>query len=97
MGGGVGVRLNQGCRKDEESCILPQYQVGENGWQWLWWVISSQEKPRSQWVWPTAAHLEPTRQGEDLLKERDTEEEKLSQREIPLVPNAIDLLTSFQF
>lgn len=32
--------------------------------------ISSQGKPRSQWVWPAAAHLEPKRQGVDLEKKK---------------------------
>lgn len=51
------------------------------GWQWLWRVISSQGKPRSQWVWPTAARLEPVRLGEDLPGEKEAEGgEKLSQR-----------------
>lgn len=48
------------------------------GW-WLRWFFSSRGKPRSQWVWPTAAHLEPMRLGEDLWRE----EEKLSQRGTP--------------
>lgn len=48
------------------------------GW-WPRWFFSSRGKPRSQWVWPTAAHLEPMRPGEDLRRE----EEKLSQRGIP--------------
>lgn len=88
---GVLVHIYQGvrcCRKDKQSIqtsILSQYQAGERVWQWSWWVISSQGKPRSQLVWPTAAHLEPTRQGEDLLREREEEytEETMSQSGIP--------------
>lgn len=45
-------------------------RAGRKWWRWLWWVISSRGKPRSQWVWPTAVHLEPKRLGEDLLGER---------------------------
>lgn len=86
-----------------ETCLPPLYQASEkkNGWQWLWRVISSRGKPRSQWVWPTAAHLEPMRRGEDLLRERESERRKKQRRSwvrrgFLVVPSAIDLLTSPQ-
>lgn len=73
----------------------------KTGCQWLWWVISSQGKPRSQWVWPTAAHLEPMRQAEDLLREgegeRDMEEEKWVRQGFLIVPSAINLLSPLDF
>lgn len=71
----------------KQSNLLPPCQAKmrrkkENvGWQWLWRVISSRGKPRSQWVWPTAARLEPAKPGEDLPGEKEAEGgEKLSQR-----------------
>lgn len=74
----------------KQSGLLPPYQAAGKknekekkkvGWQWLWRVISSRGKPRSQWVWPTAARLEPVRPGEDLPGEKESEGgEKLSQR-----------------
>lgn len=65
-----------GCGKG----VCPNFGLHKKsrGWR-LRWFFSSRGKPRSQWVWPTAAHLEPMRLGEDLWRE----EEKLSQRGTP--------------
>lgn len=73
MGGGVSLL-------DVEKGVCPNFSVHKKsrGWR-LRWFFSSRGKPRSQWVWPTAAHLEPMRLGEDLWRE----EEKLSQRGTP--------------
>lgn len=66
----------RGSLLEAEKCLsklvfsLYTNRAGRKWWQWLWWVISSRGKPRSQWVWPTAVHLEPKRLGEDLLGER---------------------------
>lgn len=80
------VRLHHwgSCETVQSSPSVPSKNEKEKknlGWQWLWRVISSRGKPRSQWVWPTAARLEPARPGEDLPGQKEAEGgEKLSQR-----------------
>lgn len=80
------------------TCVLPWYSeiTEKKGRQWLKWVISSQGKPRSQWVWPTAAHLEPMRRGEDLLKRESERKKRRSwvRGGFLIVPGTIHLLTS---